>query len=504
MLSNFFFPLLSIWVLAAYIHGLHLLHVFGVVKSRLLIFLFFLPVLALEFYFSLHFPNPAASAEITTGWLLLYLCRALYWCLFFLAWVIFMKIVADRAAIVKYFITHFYIQFYLLYRAERWRSLAALVIWLASYYMITVTWGLFRISTAMILPTALTFLLLFDLYHFGGIGAIRRKKLLSQPGIEKVFEFKRMGAYQIPRHPRGIHYDPAKNALFVMFGATYGQKTEYPTIIRRELGLGKMQAFVSKNVRRIFFDERSRSIWVAPWYQEHFYRLSMDELKVTAKYPNQIEGLLQTWEPMDIIKDVAENRVYVGNDAEQALISYNSETGHRERILNLITEKAVIVGGPLWHIHQSLRTRKIYFVTGPGNHLFEVDPESLTILRMKRFADVIGTALALDDENQLLYYQNGGVTNAVYEVDIATFEVRRTLKGEGHARRLTIDKKHNALYVLGYLSGTLFALDLATGRRVWKVRVGGMPHGMHLHEDTLWINSMSGVLRLDLLTAWDQ
>ncbi len=503
---TFLLPLLSVWVIAGYIHTLHLLHVFDLVRSRMLVCLFFLPVLAGEFYFSLH-PFQASAGipnGISSGWWTVYGLKALYWSLFFTVWVLFMKVVAERAMIVKFFITRFYLQFYILFRAQRWRSVAALAVWLTIYYVVTVRLGMFRIGTAMILPAGLSFLLLFDLYHNGGVGAIAKKKLLAQVGLEKLFEFKRMGTYKIPRHPRGIHYDAAKDALFVMFGATYGQRREYPTIIRRDLGSGRMQAFVSKNIRRVGFDESSRSLYVAPWYQDHFYRLHMDELKIRSKCPNQIDGILQTWEPMDIVKDVSADRIYIGNDGEQALVSYHSDTGKIERVLNLVTEKAVGLGGPVWHIRQSRKTRKLYFITGPGRQLFEVDPDSLRILRKRKFWDVIGTALLLDDEKNLLYYQNGGITNGLYEIDIASFEIRRTFKGEGHARRLALDRNRDALYVLGYLSGTLLALDLASGNRAWKVRVGGLPHGMDLCGDTLWINSMAGVLKLDLNQLWNQ
>jgi hypothetical protein len=123
------------------------------------------------------------------------------------------------------------------------------------------------------------------------------------------------------------------------------------------------------------------------------------------------------------------------------------------------------------------------------------------VVKKKRFNDVVGTSLEIDDDNGLLYYQNGGL-NSLYAIDMESFEIKRTYKGECHARRIRLDKKRNCIYVLGYLSGTVFPVDLSGGRRPWQIHVGGLPHGMDLHNDTLWVNSMAGVLKLDLKTLW--
>jgi hypothetical protein len=502
-LYQFCYPLFSVWLLAGYIHLLHCLYIFEFIRSRLLIYLLFVPVLALEFYFSLHLPldAPAVLTGVTRSWIILFVGRSFFWLAFFMVWVIFMTFVSKHAVVVKFFITQFYSQFYLLFRAERWFTLIAFVVWLILYYLLTIENGLFRITTAMILPMILSFALLYHLYHFGGMGGLRKERIFRQGGVEKFLEYERIGSYAIPRHPRGIHYDEAAEALFVMFGATYGKTKSYPTIIRRDLNTGRSHAFLSRNIRRIAFDHHTRSIFVAPWYEEFFFKLSMDDLSTRYKSHHQVKDILQTWEPMDVFKDLAENLIYIGNDAEQALIAYDSETGRLVKMLNLLEQGEVKVGGPVWHIRQSSRTRRIYFITGPGHHLFEVDPDSFTVTKKKKLHDVVGTALEIDDDSGLLYYQNGGL-NSLYAIDIESFEIKRTYKGECHARRIRLDKARHCIYVLGYLSGTVFPVDLSSGKRLWTVHVGGLPHGLDLHGDTLWVNSMAGVLKLDLKTLW--
>lgn len=499
------FPLVSVWSIAAYIHTLHLFYIFEKVTSKLFLYSLFLPVIALEFYFSLHFPlgSPHTMINITIAWTVLFLLRVLYWFLFFMIWVIFMGFTARHSVVIKFFISEFHFQFYLLYRAEKWFTFLAFILWIFSYYLLTIKADTLRIFTGMVLPGSLTFALLYHLYHFGGIGGLKKGRILRQRALKRVFQLREIGSHIIPQHPRGIYHDRNRNVLFVMFGATYGKRKAYPTIVRIDLKSNIKHAFLSRNIRRICFDEKTRTIFVAPWYEDTFFKLSMDELKIIGNWTNQTKDILQTWEPMDVIKDVKEDRIYIGNDADQAVVSYHSETGKIIKVLDLVAEKAVRAGGPVWNIRQSQKTRKLYFISGPGAHLFEVDPDSLTILRKKRLFEVVGTALELDDENNLLYYQNGSI-NALYEIDVRTFEILRTFKGECHARRIRLDKKRNCIYVLGYLSGTLFPIDLNFGKRAWTIHVGGLPHGMDLYENSLWINSMSGVLKIDLPLIWKE
>lgn len=502
---QFIYPLLSVWIIAAYIHLLHLVYIFQFVKSRLLIYLLFIPVMILEFYFSLHFPwgSAMALADIDRGWIVLYIFKTAYWFGFFMIWVIFMSFVSKQAVVIKFFITKFYSQFYLLFRAEGWITAVALGAWLLLYYFLTVRGGMLRITTAMVIPILLSFGLLYHLYHYGGLGGLRKGRVRGQSGVEKVFRYEEIGSYTVPRHPRGIRYDATEKALFVMFGATYARNRSYPTIIRTDLNTGRDHAFVSRNIRRIAFDNQSHCVFVAPWYENFIFKLSKRDLTVINRFPNQVEKLLQTWEPMDVLKDISENRIYVGNDAEQALIAYDSESGRLVKILNLLEKGYVKVGGPVWNILQSPSTRKLYLTTGPGTHLFEVDPDTLTVTKKRKFPDVVGTALDIDDEGGLLYYQNGGL-NSLYAVDIETFAIKRKYKGELHARRIRLDKKRNCIYVLGYLSGMIFPVDLGTGKQPWKRYVGGLPHGMDLNGDILWVNSMAGVLKLDLRNIWGE
>jgi hypothetical protein len=204
---------------------------------------------------------------------------------------------------------------------------------------------------------------------------------------------------------------------------------------------------------------------------------------------------------MGILRSLDGSSLYVGHEQEAALVAYDLPSGALRGLTKLPELGLTRWGGPVYHILQHPRTRRLYFISGPGKNLFEADPDSLAILRSLALGDVVGTALDLDADAGKLYYQSG-FHDTIHRVDLATFRPDRVYDGEIHARRIRLDRARNALYVLGHFSGTLFALDLGTGRRVFTVRVGGRPHGLALAGDALFTNSFAGVYRLDLARLW--
>jgi len=511
------YPALSAWIIATYIHLAQYLHMFGIISSKLIPF-FFLPVLLLELLASLIWKPIEKRLNVNFTWFIIrwifsLILRLLFWLGFYYAWVITVANMSQSAQWLKFFAPQFYLMFILVFIGQKWITLITFAVWLLLYYVLTVKWRKLRLLTTMILPMLLGISLFVHLYYFGGTGGLYENKITEQPGVAKIFDPEELDAdmvappiirifiYQVAPHPRGIFFDKNENALFIMFGCTYCEDTvHYPTIVRMDAATGDMWYFVSSNIRKIYHNESSDTMLVAPWYQDAFYELSKHDLSIVKEYPSQTQGLLQYWEPMDLLK--SGNYLYVGNDVEQALVAYNLDTGRIEKVLNLYKLGLVKWGGPVWHIVQSEKTGYLYFASGMGENLFEVDPDSFRVLKHKSFVLDVGSALAIDDERGLLYYQHGAF-GPLYEIDIDTFEVQRTFRGEGHARRILLDKERNCLYVLGYFSGTVFAIDLDTGQRLWRVRVGGSPHGMDLSDDTLWVNSMAGVFELDLETIFE-
>lgn len=488
-------PFCSVWAVFAWIHAVQWLVLSGRLTHPAPIWALFLPVVGLECMFSDRFRG--RRPQNRREWAALVL-RLVFWAAFFYGWVIHMAFLATRAQWLAWFAPEFYVHVYLVLRGQLPLTLAAAALWLPLHWAVTIRGRRLRIFTSLLLPGLLTALLTVHLYHWGGVGGmIDADGVAAQPGVKRYLTIG--GGDSIIGHPRGIHHDRAGHGLFITYGCTFcPDGLQYTTIIRKDLRWGRVDHFLSGNIRRICLDRQNNRVYAAPWYQDRIYELSAGDLSEIRTIPNGTAGLLSYWEPMDVVKDRFSARLYVGNDVEQALVIYDLAAGKRSGLLNLNKMGLAKRGGALTNIRQSARTGKLFFLSGPGDHLlFRVDPDTLAIEKKRGFFDITGSALALDDENGALYYQKGAL-DAICEVDVDTFAVRRTLPGEFHARVLTVDGKRRRLYVLGYLSGTVFALDLETGRRVWARRVGGSPHGMDLSGDLLWISSKAGVFQIDL------
>jgi len=502
------YPLFASWVIAAYIHGVQYLHIFGTVTGPA-VWLLGIPVVPLELWLGSGWPprmpfrrapaatapdagRPARGRALRVAGVLL---RVAFWLAFFAVWVVCVGWSArEQAKWLRWFAPEFYLQFHLVFVAEGWLTWIALGLWLAAYLLVTVRLQRLRIATTMILPMALALGLFFHLYEFGGIGGLFEGRVASQPGVKRIVDLRAANP-RIPAHPRGICHDAARNALLVMFGCTYcDDDVLYPAVVRYDLATGDTRSFSSSNIRQVQCDDTDGTLLVAPWYRKYLHQLARADLSTQATHYVQAPGL-GYWEPMSLLRDG--DFVYIANDVEQAVAVFDLRTSRVTRVLDLVGQGLVRYGGPAWNLVQSRRTRRIYFTAGPGENLFEVEPETLRILKHRALRDVAGTGLELDEDRGVLYYQSG-LGDELHEIDLDTFAVIRTFTGEGHARHVVLDRARNRLYVLGYFSGSVFALDRDSGRRVWTRRTGGLPHGMALAGDTLWVNSRVGVVELDL------
>lgn len=491
------YPFLSAWVVMAYIHLIHALHALEFIVWRPLVLALFTPVIYLEWRASRWFdrrrgreaPRRAVLAGRISFWLAVYV----FWAVIFAAY-------ARQVKPLQWMAPFPFSSFYLVYRGQGWFTILLFLVWLGSYGALTVRMGRLRIFTAFFLPAAFTFLLTAHLYHFGGIGGMRG--IDGQTGVSRFASVTAVGTDRL-NHPRGISMSRDGRALFIAFGCSLcPTDMRYTTIIKRPLVGSETHYFMSGNIRRIHVDPRGSGVYAAPWFAGAFFVLDQRDLRVLRKYPLRLENrLLYSREPMDIVKDIEKPRVYIGNNGHQALIAYDLETGEMMGLIDLYNMGLTRWGGPVWNIVQSRKTRRLYFLSGPGSsQLFEVDPDRMTVLRHRGLFDVVGTALAMDEDRGVLYCQKG-LFDAILEIDMATLEIRRKLNGEIHARRLRVDPERNRLYVLGYFSGTLFALDLKTGEKIWTRRVGGSPHGMALKGNRIYVNSKAGVIRVNLDTV---
>lgn len=529
-LDKLLFPMLSAWLVLIYIHLLQYLCLGEVVSSRGWLFLLFIPVVFLEFVFTRRFRNKHRNHPVSSSWWkigLPFAGNVLFWFACFRFWVILICAGAQLSPGLKCYGPQIHLHVMVLWRSMQWFTIISIIIWIVIHYVLTIRWRRFRILTSVVFPVAITVLMFLHQFHFGGVGGVESNIIEKQVGVEQVLGIDELrnailaaeqsqnrllnpphANYIVPKdsikiryHPRGIIVDESENAVFIILGCTYCTSHSFsPMIVRKDLTTGNILYVLStRNVRQI--EKSATTIFIAPWRDTYIYELSKSDLSVIREIPCQVQRPF-CWEPMSVLKDVSENRIYIANEMHPAILSYDLETGSLIRILNLQKLGLVDEGGAAWCMVQSKNTRRLYFIAFyNNNHLFEVNPDTLQVIRYRDLGDFGGTALILDDENGVLYYQSG-FFDSLYRINIEQFKVERKYQGEFHARRIRLDKQRNVLYVLGYTSGTVFPIDLESGEHLWEVRVGGRPHGMALSGDALWVNSMAGAFRLDLQTIW--
>jgi hypothetical protein len=402
--------------------------------------------------------------------------------------------------------------------------------WVLTYYFLTVRTRSFRLFSTILLPILLfKALMLFHVYN-GGIFTKSLSSIIKQEAIELVFckkeiisALKNINDLQshllkprpkshpleqwIPifsRNARDIFPDNDEGGFSVTFGNSFFRPLEqnvWPFVIRKNLSSGQI------NYKLWYGGLQSSAVTtneiiLAPWESRDMFLMSrltlLTEKEIRYLRPHPGKGMGINLEPMTIVKDIVKDIVYMTTENTPGLFEYDIPRGVILRYYNFAKAGVVKDGGSIYTGVQSPTTRMIYLTATPGdNDIIEFDPDKFIPLRTLNLNDVGGTALAIDDEGKFLYFQSG-YNDTLYKIDIATFKVVRKYDGSYHARRLLIDREYNCIYVLGYFSGTVFALDLKSGDRKWTLNVGGHPHGMALTDNYLWVHSMTGAFRINL------
>ena len=454
------------------------------------------------------------------------------WTLGFGLWVALVGEWSERAQWLRWFGPDFYLQLWLVFRAQAWLTLLALLLWLGAYSLAVLRFRRLRLETSIVLPVLLSAALFAHLTFGGGVGALSIEEVVAQPGVsleldprtlniegdaktslqsgpliscsetDKVALVQRSVPYRW--HPRDVV--AVDGALIVSYGCSFCMEEGVtPTVLRlpREPSQGEVHCFRSGNLHHIDVVQDRERVWAAPWTNRQLYALRLSDLSVEFPMASPKRGQMRFFQPIQIVEDINGEALYAGTELESTLVRFDLKARRYQDQLRLADLGLVRFGGPLHFIEQHPTTRRLYFTSGPGHNLFEVDPDSMEVVRSMTLDDVVGTALLLDPAGERIFYQSG-VRDALHEVDLKSWKVTRTFKGEIHARRLTLDRQRDALYVLGHLSGQLSAIDLKTGQRRWSVAVGGRPHGLSQDGDALWVNSFAGLFRLHLPTLWGE
>ena len=512
---------------------LHLLHIWRVRDQDALgpIVAMFIPLLVVDQWLGARYAGRTYTAQLRhrTGRLVA-LKDLSIWSLGFGVWVVLVGQWSQTAQWLRWFGPDFHLQLWLVFRAEGWLTWLAGGLWLGLYVFASHRLRAFRLETTVVLPVLLCGALFGHLTFGGGVGALGLDDIVAQPGVSLALDPRTLhveGDHPTEHHEgaiiacsaqgrsadvqRAIPYRwhprdviSTAEAIVVSYGCSFCVETGLtPTIVRLPRDGSTPSCFRSSNLHHIDVLEDRARVWAAPWTTRQIFALQLEDLTVDYVMPGPKRGQMRFFQPIQIVEDVNGSALYAGTELESTLVRFDLKERRYDRQLKLADEGLVAWGGPLHFIEQHPHTRKLYFTSGPGHNLFEVDPDAMTVLRSMPLDDVVGTALLLDPEGNRIYYQSG-VRDALFEIDLSSWGVTRTFEGEIHARRLTLDRGRNALYVLGHLTGRLLAIDLATGSKRWSVEVGGRPHGLAMDGEDVLVNSFAGLFRLHLPTIWGE
>jgi DNA-binding beta-propeller fold protein YncE len=497
-----------------------------------LLALLLLPILALEVQGSARFQTVTPTALIRGDASRVGLVSNLvFWVCVFVCWVPLAGEAAMTSQVwLQWFGTEFWWPVGLVWKGGGSWTLYAGGLWLVTYHVVVVRRRRARVLVSLVMPIAMTFGLMALILQMGGPGGLVDDAEREAAGARLAFDVRTLTPRLDPNHPdavrsmavmtdgdfgvvrehgevctnpRSVCVSPDGSVAHVFFGCTWGlDKMFFPSVIRVDLKGGEVTALSGHNIRQVACPGAHETLAVAPWDGPGIYELSAKDLSLKRTILRQTDGALSFWEPLDVVLDRARQKVYVANNGETAVLIYDQTTGTLEHIVNLAGMGLVRTGGGGVHrMRLSPTTGLLYGVTGPGVNLFEIDPIAGTLLRTADFGDIVGTGFAADFEAGRLYYQSG-FSSDLHEVDLATFEVLRTFEGEVHGRRLALDRRRRVLYVTGYFSGLVTALDLDSGERLWELPMGPRPQGVDLTDDALWVNTQDGLFELDLTTAW--
>jgi hypothetical protein len=526
----FLWPFASALPLLFYIHLVQLGYALELFSSLIWLPFLFVPVVFGEFLLTRHFFYKKHSSSEPLGRLYLHFAgNILIWLAFYSVWCGFVAVELKTNPAWKMHGPYFFSMALLLWRFTGWLALIALAYWVTLYGLVVVRLKRFRLALGVMAFFPLTLLFFFFQWHWGGTGKASSAQISFQLGVSQVMDYREISAalrhdrteklpflaadesgvlmetvLAVLREPRGIHYEPTTKTLYTAYGSTYlGYDTvTYPVVVSKNFSTGQIIYRLSSNL--LFdFSVSGPDIVAAPFIDSHIYLLSKNDLSITSAIPVQgFDGLSRyLWNPISVFWEHSKSRFFVLTHLYPRIQAYDSASG-KIVAQNVFDKGRLGPGKALWAPVQCPQTKTIYALLWPDRQsLLELDADTLQIKRTLNVECLASSAMALDPGNRQLFIQHA-TSNTLVRVDLETWSIDRRYKGLVHARDMVLDSKRNALYLLGYGQGTLLALDLETGKRVWKLKVGARPNGLDLKDDALWVNSRTGAFQVDLPTVW--
>ncbi|MFH1415684.1 MAG: hypothetical protein ABIH89_06335 [Elusimicrobiota bacterium] len=511
-LSGFILPAFSAWLPAAYIVLLsYFNHIGNMPWMNIIYILLFIPIIfyeaAIDRIFSVN--EVDGFRQYNTGSKKIRLWGKIFFWLvpYFLAVLVMPNDFAANRWL-EFFFLSILPNLRFIYKAESYVTALFFLVWAIFYYSVTLRKRRFRILSSLVIPGVFTYLLFYHYYFMGGVGEASISRVEKQPGVSVFYsgdDFPRQDYYHYIRwredyrlHPRDLHIDIQQNAIYANYANTYGRSSALatPNILRIDLNTKETKYYMGYYARII--ETSSPDIIVSPWFKRKIYILDKNDLSVIREFSCQDN--IYPWETSNIHYDDEHRFIYIANDMQAALLKYDYATG---TLLGKLQPDEFKFGGAFWHIEISRLTGMMY-LTGLGTkeELFEIDTDSMKIIRSLDLVKYGISAMLLDDENGLLYLQDGD-TDKLYELELETFNVKRVIEGDVHSRLMCLDTKRGIIYILSFFYGRISAVSIESGQKLWSLKVGAKPDGLVLYEDILYVNSMTGIIKIDLKTVWN-
>jgi hypothetical protein len=528
-------PLLWSLLMAAFLHTLHVLHIYHYIASPVWISLCFVPLLAFDAAYTVAFQRDAHGSDVSVKRLMgIIFGNSVVWIIAFSCWVLVIGRWAQAGPYFQWTTAHFHYNLWLILISYDTFSAIVVALWLGTYFFVTGRSRRLRLMTTACLPIFLLGSMAYSLLVWGGIGYAGIEHVESQPGVSRVLDPRRIqieGAPEINNpmnptplrcvadgmrhmeelkrpfswHPRSICVDDQGKVLIMGYGRSWlAEEAKFPIVLRYDTDTHGLACFQDWTQHKFACRPDGKTLWIAPWrIPGRVLGLDAEKLSITTELKAPSREVLESFKVVPMLEDPRRDRLYVGTELESTVIAYDLKGQEIAALLKLASTGRVGQVGGITALAQSQRTGRLYAISGHGDNLFEFDPDTLEILRSMDLERVIGTSMALDEEAHEIYYQCS-LSNALYRISLDTFEVVRTYEGAAHSWSILLDSAKRALYELDWLGGKLFALDTESGERLWEIDTGGRPSSMTRHHDTLWINSMLGVIRVDLAKVWDE
>ena len=457
-------------------------------------------VFVLEFALSIAADAPVHRDRLGWRWLFGLIGRCLVWTALFVALVVVLPMAADLKPHLRWMSRSAVVLAGLVFRAEGLVAFLFLVVDLLLYVFLSVRRGRWRLLVCLLLPAVQVMYLCHDIYRYGGRGYAERDRIEAQAGVSVIFDSGVMFLDR-PQHPRRLHFDDRAQALTGVFGCTYCDfyARPDPSFIRFDLATRSATGFASTNVRLVDIDDAKGTVLFAPWLRqwEQATVISLDSASFKPLERHRFQSSLLQWQPTAVIR--IDDLLYLTNDGVPALVVMDPSKDVAVKVVNLVEMGLVDEGGTLMDVAFDSRTRRLLIVGGPGQNLLSYDIQAGRVVDTRSFFDVAGTSLAIDEASRRGYYQSGAL-DTIHAFDLDSLDEVGRYTGEFNARDLQLDVKRNRLYVCGFFSGRVIAIDLATGNRVWERIVGGLPGGLAIdaQAERLWVNSVAGFVEIDL------